>query len=257
MNKSKRRMRDNKGSLTFETAVCLPVFMFCMYAFIVFCRIIAVRTVIYEAAAVEASEYLAEYAYLSEKEDALQYSNIFVANEKIDDYIDDKELVERYISGGISGIKLTGTGIPDENGMIRLTVRYKVRFYIPILGSFEKTYSDTVRQKAYIGYKGTDEEEDSPDEIYVYVAENGEVYHHSRGCTYLYHHTSLMRRNTAENSGYEPCSYCHASTSGSYVFVTGDGEKYHSSPNCSRLLRTVRRVKLSEVGGLPECHKCR
>ena len=68
---------------------------------------------------------------------------------------------------------------------------------------------------------------------------------------------TLMKKNVAENRDYEPCSYCHAASAGRYVFVTEDGEKYHSSPNCSRLLRTVRRVKLSEVGALPECHKCR
>ncbi len=254
----KRRMKkNNRGSLAFEAAISLPIFMFCMYAFIVFCRVIAVRTVIYEAAAVEATEYLAEYAYLADNIDNLEYSSLIVANSKIDDYLDDRELVERYISGGTSGIKLIGTGIPDEEGYIRMTVCYKVRFSAPIIGSFEKTYRDTVRQKAYVGYKGTDEEKDSPDEVYVYVAENGEVYHHSRGCTYLYHQTTFIRKNAAENRGYEPCSYCHASGAGTFVFITGDGEKYHSSPSCSRLMRTVKRVKLSEVLGLPECTKCR
>ena len=256
-DKENRKPKRNKGSLAFEAAISLPIFMLCIYAFVVFCRIIAVRTVIYEAAAVEAAEYLAEYSYLSENIDNLEYSNIIVANSKIDDYLDDKELVEKYVSGGVSGIKLIGTGIPDEDGYIRLTVYYKVRFEVPLIGQFEKTYKDTVRQKAYVGYKGTDVDDDSPEEIYVYVAENGEVYHHSRGCTYLYHHTTLMRKSVAENRDYTPCSYCHASGAGKYVFVTEDGEKYHSSPNCSRLLRTVRRVKLSEVGGLPECQKCR
>ncbi|MCR4609170.1 MAG: hypothetical protein K5750_05680 [Eubacterium sp.] len=252
-----RKKNQNRGSLAFEAAISLPIFMFCMYCFLIFCRIIAVRAVVYEAAAVEASEYLAEYSYLSDSVDKLEYSNLVVANSKIDDYLDDPELVEKYISGGSSGIKLIGTGIPDEEGYIRLTVYYKVRFSVPIIGSFEKSYTDTVRQKAYIGYKGIDEENDSAEDVYVYVAENGEVYHHSRGCTYLYHHTTLMKKNVAENRDYEPCSYCHAASAGRYVFVTEDGEKYHSSPNCSRLLRTVRRVKLSEVGGLPECHKCR
>ena len=254
--KSGKRTKDNRGSLAFEASICLPIFMMCMYAFILFCRVIAVRTVVYEAVAVEAAEYLAEYSYLSGKADGLEYSNLLKAQSKIDDYLDDKELVDKYISGGADGIRLIGTGIPDDDGYIDISVRYTVRISVPVIGTFEKTYVDTIRQKAYVGYKGADEEYDDPNDIYVYVAENGVVYHHSRGCTYLYHYTTYTRKNTAEKSGYEPCSYCHASDAGAFVFITGDGEKYHSSPNCSRLLRTVKRVKLSEVGGLGECQKC-
>ena len=251
-----RGRKKNRGSLAFEAGIVLPIFMLCMYAFILFCRVIAVRTVVYEAAAVEAAEYLAEYSYLSGKVDGMEYSNLLMAQSKIGEYLDDHVLVEKYIAGGVDGIRLIGTGIPDEDGYIDISVCYTVRMSVPLIGTFEKTYMDTVRQKAYVGYKGTDEEYDDANDIYVYVAENGVVYHHSRGCSYLYHYTTYTRKNTAEKGGYEPCSYCHASAAGSFVFITGDGEKYHSSPNCSRLLRKVRRVKLSEVGGLGECQKC-
>lgn len=246
----------NKGFLSIEAALVLPLFMLFIYSFTMFCKVIILRAVIYEAAVVEVAEYMSEYAYLSENIEALDYTDYFVATSKIDEYLDDKELVNRFVRGGTSGILLLGSRFPDESGYVTVRVRYTVNFYVPFLGSFKKTYTDKIKQKAYLGYNGPGEVTDESG-IYVYIAENGVVYHHSRRCTYLYHETMAVTKAKAEKRRYDPCSYCDASRGGLLVYITSEGDKYHSSPLCSRLLRNVRRVRLKDVSGMPECEKCR
>ena len=43
---------------------------------------------------------------------------------------------------------------------------------------------------------------------------------------------------------------------GLVVLVGPEGECYHSAADCSGLIRRVRRVRLSETGGLPPCSRC-
>ncbi|SEF65856.1 hypothetical protein SAMN04487934_10256 [Eubacterium ruminantium] len=251
------RISKNKGFLSVEASIVLPLFMLFIYTFIMFCKVIMVRSVIYEAALVETAEYMAEYAYLSEKSDILDYSDYFVASTKVAEYIDDKALVNQLVKGGTSGISLLGSRLPDEDGNIVLHVRYTVSFSIPFIGRFKSTYSDRIKQKAYLGYMEDSDEETKEDDIYVYIAENGVVYHHSRRCTYLYRETEEVTVRNAKKRGYSACSYCDGAYPGIFVYITEDGDKYHSGPYCSRLLRTVRRVKLKNAGGLPECQKCK
>ena len=91
-------------------------------------------------------------------------------------------------------------------------------------------------------------------EVYVYVTDGGEVYHTSRGCTYLLPRITGTSYENADRAGYRPCEYCGGGTGGK-VYITEEGECFHSSRSCSRLRRSVKRVKLSETS-LPACSKC-
>ena len=46
------------------------------------------------------------------------------------------------------------------------------------------------------------------------------------------------------------------SVAGMIVLVGPEGECYHGNANCRGVKRTVHRVRLSEVGGIPPCSRC-
>lgn len=100
---------------------------------------------------------------------------------------------------------------------------------------------------------------------YVYVAENGSVYHMDIACTYLRLGIQSVGANVVDTlrnqSGgkYKPCESCMGEQEAadySIVYITPYGARYHRMKDCSGLRRTVRRVLRSAVPGLPPCSKC-
>lgn len=116
-------------------------------------------------------------------------------------------------------------------------------------------------------WTGADEKENSgkenQQEEMVYVTESGTVYHRKMGCRYLKvsiqqvagSWISSMRNNYGEK--YAPCESCSRgqSPSGS-VYITSTGNRYHNQETCSGLKRTIKLVKLSEVGNMHACSSC-
>ncbi len=99
---------------------------------------------------------------------------------------------------------------------------------------------------------------------YVYVAENGSVYHTSSACTHidLSIHTALASEvgDLRNGSGgrYTACEIClkDEAESGDVLYITNEGDRYHGSLACSGLKRTVRMVEISKISGLRECSRC-
>ena len=103
------------------------------------------------------------------------------------------------------------------------------------------------------------------DKSYVYIAENGRVYHVSIDCSYLHLGIQSVAGSVVESmrnqSGgkYKPCESCTSGQPAAHftsVYLTPYGARYHQSKECSGLRRTVRRVLKSTVAGLPPCSKC-
>ena len=98
---------------------------------------------------------------------------------------------------------------------------------------------------------------------YVYVTENGTVYHTSSSCTQI----DLSIRQTGldnienlrnENGGkYHACEKCSGDLpENGTVFITSYGNRYHCSSSCSSLKRTVKMVEISKAKGLGKCERC-
>ncbi len=243
----------NKGAVSIEAAVAFPLFLFTMLALIYMTEIYTVKGVVYEGV-IETAEYMAEYAYLTDCFEEAEVMDYPMAMLRFQEYADSKALLEKFIVGGSNGVSFLGSQFPDDEGYIDIYATYYIRVNAPIVGHFKKRVTEHIRQRAYLGdvYR-TGSDEDENDGRYVYVAENGEVYHESRSCTYLMPSITSSDVETAKANGYRACTYCGGE--GSIVFVTEDGECYHSSRSCSRLRRTVSRVKLSDTE-LPPCSKC-
>ncbi len=136
---------------------------------------------------------------------------------------------------------------------------------IPFIGA--KMFSVSLYQQLCINnYEGRsmvpDSDTDESQE-YVYLAENGTVYHRSRSCVYLNPRISrilfqdLAAKRNHSGGKYYSCKSCGRKNKAPvYVFITAYGDSWHNSRTCPGLKRTVRRVLLSEIGNLPACSKC-
>lgn len=236
-------IKDNKGVVSIEAALILPVFIFCMLALYSIGRAKMAELVVYEACN-EMAEYLSEYGYIDD-------GGILIDDKRLAGYIDDEKLVEQYISGGIKGIDI-GESYKSEDGNIVLVINYEVGINLPFVPELKTKRSISIKQKIYKGYDDLYEEDDSE---YVYITPNKEAYHSSRSCSYLAIKTYLVDINIAKEKGYSECKFCEGEC-GAMVYISEDGSGYHSSRQCQGLKRTVYRVKKGEVEGTPSCHRC-
>ena len=255
-------MNNNDGSTVVEAAIGVPVFLFLLLFLFHAVQVRAVQQVVYEAG-IEAAEYAAEYFYLLDEVSITSgdteglidsASLLLLADHRLQEALDAPDLVEKYVKGGVSGIHLWESELPAEDGDLVLCIRYEICVNTPFLPTVTQEVEETIRQKPYTGRK-QDADGETEADPYVYVTDNREVYHVSRGCTHLLLQIHPLTKKAAVNEGYRACAFC-GKTAGDFVFVCPEGDCYHGSSDCSGLKRTVRRVRLSEVEGLPKCSRC-
>lgn len=147
----------------------------------------------------------------------------------------------------------------DENEEVCYSERTRT---IPFLGNafFHLLFYQQMKVSDYSGQSMVPQTERQ--ERYVYLAENGTVYHLSRQCVYL--NPQIERISYAEAEGrrnrsgekYRNCERCCAKAVEGMVYITLYGNRMHANRECSGIRRTVRRVQLSELGDMPPCSKC-
>ena len=237
----------NRGSAVVEATLIIPLFLFAMLTIYAMCRCKLAEGIIYEAAA-ETAEYMAEYSYVSD-------NTLLLPQIKMQEYIDDKEPIERYISGGINGLDYLGTISRDEEDYVVLKVNYSLNINVPLMPKLSRDRHIVIRQRAYIGDTDDSKSKKTDEDRYVYITDNRDVYHDTRTCTHLNLSIHTSSNSYAKANGYTPCELCK-DKSGDTVYITDDGNRYHSDKNCSGLKRTIYRIKLSETGGLGGCQRC-
>jgi len=134
----------------------------------------------------------------------------------------------------------------------------------PLVKSVSYNSSFTVacmKYRKWTGYDVLAGNDTSKEEEYVYITEYGNVYHRNRGCNHLNITVNVVaceeinsKRNNSKEK-YKPCELCGGKGTG-LLFITPEGNKYHCSADCSGLKRTVKTVRLSEVGGRGPCSEC-
>lgn len=137
---------------------------------------------------------------------------------------------------------------------------------IPVIGSdfFQAHIYQQVVVNPYSG-RSMIPDKVAEGEGYAYLAEHGRVYHLDAACTYLNPGIErvasglLESRRNRSGGIYKACESCCRESSSeicSFVYITPYGDRYHRMKGCSGLRRNIRKVKRSEVGGLPPCSKC-
>lgn len=162
-------------------------------------------------------------------------------------------------------------GIADQKVLIRWEEQGGEEFVctdyyqrIPFLGS--RLFGlHRYQQVAAVDYSGLSMVSDEEGDYFVYIAENGRVYHMDRECTYLRPRIRqdtvfVLKRKRNQSGGiYYPCESCCRSETqpaGMHVYYASYGERYHIREECPKLKRTVRSVRRSKAGSLPPCSKC-
>ena len=172
----------------------------------------------------------------------------------------------------VTGSKMSSAaGLLDQGVLVRWKEQEGTNYCytgysegVPFLGSrFFRLHR--YQQMAVTDYSGCSMVSDEVADYFVYIAENGKVFHRDRECTYLririQESTPYVLENKRNQSGgiYYPCeSCCHAEVqpSAARVYFTSYGDRYHIRKECSKLKRNVRAVRRSKAGNLSPCSKC-
>lgn len=149
-----------------------------------------------------------------------------------------------------------------DNDLIIQTKVLKLEPMIPVMGFGTKRTIVNCRMRKWTGYDVTGNSGEQVGEEWVYITPFGESYHRSRDCRYLNLkiHAALVEQvgSYRNKSGekYYPCETCGNKSRMGICFYTEYGNRYHLVPNCSGLKRTVKTVRLSEVGNRHACSYC-
>lgn len=163
----------------------------------------------------------------------------------------------RFIKDGKEGLDMSGS-VLDDPEYIELCVRCRL---VPLTNSFNDLGADYERRclaHIWVGY----ENGFFPDEEYVYITDDSEIYHRDRECSHIRltvietDANELGSRRNSSGARYRPCGICHSRPGDGKLYITPEGDRYHNSITCSGLKRTVRAVKLSEVGDRRPCSRC-
>ncbi len=225
--------RSLSGSITVETALVLPIFLFAMLSVMCLTESIRISANNIEELSEKAYRY-AKYAYIGDK------------------FLDDTPISDAFDI------------INNGDDIIDLVYRYKINVPFDLLNAYDPYAVDRVRMRAFTGYDNAKHAAtDKTAEERVYVTESGSVYHRSLGCSHLnlsirsIDYKDVLGERANDGSKYYPCEHCCHNNENppAVVYITDDGNRYHSSLSCSALKRTIHEVPISQTG-LPPCKEC-
>lgn len=250
--------RKLMGSMTVEAAVVVPLLLLfflhlgsCMEMLRLHGRL--------EYALWQTGRELAVYAAAEAASDVpdMAVSYLYVNNRVQQilgrEYLDDSPLV--YGSLGLN--YLASEYQEDEN--INIVLTYQVSppitcFPFPYFRMTSRYYG-----RAWTGYAVGEEERQT---VYVYVTEDGEVWHSRGDCSYLklsiYEAPpeSVWALRNADGERYRACSRCEGQPQGGTVYLTREGNRYHTARNCPSLQRRIHAVEWQENMPYRPCSRC-
>ena len=247
-----------KGSITVEASIVLPLFA-CFFSFLLFYfRIMEVQLSVQNALE-ETGRSLAIMAVKELEEPGEEPDYLLLAKGMLVQRMGDDALIRQYVSGGTLGVSLLTSEFDGDE--VLLNANYVMRFPVKIFGMQDFLVCQSASFRKWNGWHAWNGKESAS--ALVYVTEYGEVYHMRRSCAYLdlsiqeIAYSELGSKRNQNGETYDACERCgnQSDRTGS-VYITNYGECYHYAVTCSGLKRTIFQKQLSEVGGLPACSKC-
>ena len=260
------------ASMTLEASIAVPLFIFFFVNILSAINIIKIQSDL-EAALHQTGSEISLLAYdyragkkvlgLEEGEGPVtSVGYMLYAADSVKKYLDGT-LDDSNVSGGSSGLSFLGSSIMAGNDIVDITVDYKVKPTIPVIGFKEFPVEARYYGHAWTSYDisqgmgAADDEEEM-----VYVTEHGTVYHRNIGCKHLKLNVKsvsmeeISGKRNSDGSKYYACQYCGKSVAGGNVFITNYGNRYHSTVTCPGLKRKIYTIPISEVGGRGPCNAC-
>lgn len=244
-----------KGSITVEASIIIPLYV-CFFATILFFfRIMQVQIVV-QGELEEVGKKLSIVSMKEAETSEMEYMGLAKAMLCLG--LQEEVMIEQYVMGGAIGVSLLESEFDED--YISLKANYVVRFPIKLFGSMNIWVCQNTRFRKWNGWNDADVEVGTDE--WVYVTEYGEVYHIRRSCPYLeltIRNVNMAEVNQLKNVNgerYKVCERCGGGESGFVVYITDYGNRYHYSLECSGLKRTIYYKKRSEVEGMASCSKC-
>ena len=249
-----------KAGMALEGCLVLPIFIFFMLTLLYSLEIVRFQSDVCEGMHMAGSRecfygYQSEYG--TNKEVIGSGENTAVNN--VNQYLESQKLPYLCVKEGKKGVYIKAYA--DNLGNIEICTEYKIKPFIRWLPIGNLSVSDYFYGHKFVGYMGSDTDEEKEKEEYVYITDTGTKYHVSWDCTYLkVQIQSLDEKDIKEirnHSGekYYPCERCNPKEKG-IVYLTEWGNRYHGKSDCSALKRTVYLIPLSEAGNRTACSKC-
>ena len=255
----------SKGSMTVETALALPLFLFFLVGILQLVCAVQTEGAV-RASLWEVGKKLSTYAYITEygrEED--QIDKIFGAGALVYTYTsflaqEGREYWNQsMVSGGSSGFSFFLSSYLKEDGCVDLVVTYKLRIPFPLTGDIYLPQVQRCRIRGWIGEKDIRKEQ----EEMVYITESGSVYHLTKDCSHLaltiqeISADRLAQSRNGSGGKYTPCNKCGKETlQGKKYYITKEGDCFHTRRSCSGLRRTVLTIPLSQAEGRSLCKRC-
>lgn len=282
------REKSQKASLTVEAALVMPVFLYFMLAFLYFIQIFTVQEQI-QSAITKMGLNLSKTAYIFRDfpslEDTLSFDFSIFDNEfdvnliNLADnlasgsalklyagkYLDTNQIKHSCIKGGFDGISFDGSSLLSSEDYIDIIVSYKIELPIKTFIMDNLQIAQRVKLHKWTGYEvaAVYQTKEVEEDSIVYITDTGSVYHKAESCTHIkLSVTAVIGIPTGlrnDNGGkYTSCETCCEGDEDSVAtfYITSDGTKYHSRRDCPNIKRTVKEIKLSEVGNRTPCKRC-
>ena len=92
---------------------------------------------------------------------------------------------------------------------------------------------------------------------WVYITENGKVYHTNIDCTYIKLIVNEVVYKELKGK-YDSCKICvHSQVDNeNKVYITQNGKKYHIKRECSAITRVVKKININDIGERNLCSRC-
>lgn len=245
------RRPSKKGSMTLEAAVIIPVAALFLAVLLFWFRVLEIETEVYTALNY-ASRKTAAIRVMSEN----STGELALAEGYFFEKLAEAEYADEYLSSAQKLVILAESKVSGD--YVDLIADYRIKLPISFFSLKDISIRQECKSRKWIGSKSEDS-----DDVYVYVTENGTVYHLTKSCRYL--ELSIQTKSRSELEAlrnqnghkYYECERCAAKNTGQDgVYTTDYGTAYHYSLECSGLKRTVSIVKKSDVEDKKLCSKC-
>lgn len=234
----------SEGSLTLESALVLPCFLFAMVTVLFLFRVLQ-----FQYMAGEALDKAVTEAALLGKESPEEVENkvklLFYKE------LEAENLPISMVNLEMAGFSWEGSIVDETYIDMKLSYQVKLPGWMLQNGMFSVAVSG--RSRRWSGMSGKGESSSSGE--WVYITPEGGVYHKNRNCSYL--KLSIQRVNAENTRSYRACELCAEGDSmPPFVYITEEGNCYHIRLNCSGLKRTVYMIPLSQTEGRGPCSRC-
>ena len=241
-----------------EAAVIFPL-LACLFAFLLFFFQIMQIQLAVQGALENTGRKLSVLASMEKEEDPQSLKYFTAAKSLMYLELKEEDRIQQFVEGGVLGISLLTSEFSGDD--VFLKAEYFVTFPVGLLGRHVFWIHQQTKFRKWTGYHPADS--CGKEDVWVYVAETGTVYHQRRSCPYLdlsiskVSLESVARMRNKSGGKYTECNECGKKFSGSaFVYITDYGDRYHYDLGCSGLKRTVYQIRLSETGGRRACSKC-